>query len=278
MSLTLSDLVAEVAGSLSAAGIEGAPREARLLVAHVSGVPMARLTLEMGQAARSAHQETLLKLVARRVAREPLSHLLGRRAFYDHEFKVTADTLDPRPETETLVAEALKAPFTSVLDLGTGTGAIAISLLAARPAAKGLATDLSEAALAVARENAAAIGVADRLTFAQSDWFSEVTGTFDLIVSNPPYIALEEMAALAPELTHEPRMALTDEGDGLACYRAICAGARGFLKPDGRLLVEIGHMQGPDVATLFAEAGFSDVEILNDLDGRNRVVCGKNRV
>lgn len=278
MSLTLSDLVAQVARSLNTAGIEGAPREARLLVAHVTGVPMARLTLEMGQAASTAHQEKLLSLVARRVAREPLSHLLGRRAFYDHEFKVTADTLDPRPETETLVAEALKAPFTDLLDLGTGTGAIAISLLAARPAAKGLASDLSDAALAVARENAEAIGVADRLDFAQSDWFSEVAGTFDLIVSNPPYIALDEMAALAPELAHEPRMALTDEGDGLACYREICAGARKFLKSDGRLLVEIGHLQGPDVAALFAKAGLADVQILNDLDGRNRVVSGKNRV
>ncbi|MCP4818985.1 MAG: peptide chain release factor N(5)-glutamine methyltransferase [Shimia sp.] len=276
--MTISDLVAQVSGSLSAGRIEGAPREARLLVAHVTGISAARLTLEMGEAARSAHQEALLPLVARRIAREPLSHLLGKRAFYDHEFKVTADTLDPRPETETLVAEALKAPFQKVLDLGTGTGAIVISLLAARPAAKGVATDLSEAALAVARENAEAIGVADRLELAQSDWFSDVIGTYDLIVSNPPYIALDEMAGLAPELSHEPRMALTDEGDGLACYRVIAATARPHLTTGGRLLVEIGHMQGPAVASLFAQAGLEDVEILNDLDGRNRVVCGKNRV
>ncbi len=199
-------------------------------------------------------------------------------AVYDHEFKVTADTLDPRPETETLVAEALNAPFQKVLDLGTGTGAIVISLLAARPAAKGVATDLSETALAVARENAEAIGVADRLELAQSDWFSDVIGTYDLIVSNPPYIALDEMAGLAPELSHEPRMALTDEGDGLACYRVIAATARPHLTTGGRLLVEIGHMQGAAVASLFAQAGLEDVEILNDLDGRNRVVCGKNRV
>lgn len=277
MSLTISDLVAQVAGSLSAGGIEGAPREARLLVAHVTGISTTRLTLEMGEAAKTAHQVALLPLVARRLAREPLSHLLGRRAFYDHEFKVTADTLDPRPETETLVAEALKAPFGTVLDLGTGTGAIAISLLAARPAARGVATDVSKAALAVARENAETIGVADRLELVESDWFSNVDGAFDLIVSNPPYIALDEMDGLAPELTHEPRLALTDEGDGLACYREICATADAHLVPGGRLMVEIGYLQGPDVAALFSQAGFSDVEILNDLDGRNRVICGQIR-
>ncbi|SFK59411.1 [protein release factor]-glutamine N5-methyltransferase [Shimia haliotis] len=277
MSLTISDLVSQVAGSLAAGGIEGAPREARLLVAHVTGISVSRLTLEMGEAASSAHQEKLLPLVARRIAREPLSHLLGKRAFYEHEFKVTADTLDPRPETETLVAEALKEPFVRVLDLGTGTGAIAISLLAARPAARGVATDLSGAALAVAQENAAAIGVADRLEFVQSDWFSAVSGQFDLIVSNPPYIAAEEMAGLAPELAHEPRMALTDEGDGLAAYRVITANAKAYLAPEGRLLVEIGHRQGADVAALFADAGFGNVGILNDLDGRNRVVSGQNR-
>ncbi|MGR3649146.1 MAG: peptide chain release factor N(5)-glutamine methyltransferase [Shimia sp.] len=277
MSLTISDLVAQVAGSLAAAGIEGAPREARLLVAHVTGVPMARLTLEMGQAASSAHQEKLLPLVARRMAREPLSHLLGRRAFYAHDFKVTADTLDPRPETETLVSLALRAPFSRVLDLGTGSGAIAISLLAAREDTKGVATDVSDAALAVARENAETIGVADRLEFVRSDWFCEVSGEFDLIVSNPPYIALDEMSGLAPELAFEPRMALTDEGDGLAAYRAISAGAATHLSEGGRLMVEIGWTQGPAVAALFAAAGLQDVDILNDLDGRNRVVCGVNR-
>ncbi|WP_333559676.1 peptide chain release factor N(5)-glutamine methyltransferase [Shimia sp. Alg240-R146] len=277
MNLTISDLVAQVAGSLTAAGIDGAPREARLLVAYVTGVPLARLTLEIGQAASSQHQEALLPLVARRMAREPLSHLLGRRAFYAHEFKVTADTLDPRPETETLVSVALRTPFSRVLDLGTGSGAIAISLLAARREAQGVATDVSKAALKVARENAETIGVADRLEFVRSDWFCEVSGDFDLIVSNPPYIALDEMAGLAPELAFEPRMALTDEGDGLAAYRVISASAATHLSEGGRLMVEIGWQQGPAVAALFAEAGLQDVEILNDLDGRNRVVCGVNR-
>nr|WP_270730901.1 peptide chain release factor N(5)-glutamine methyltransferase [Shimia sp. Alg240-R146] len=275
--MTISDLVAQVAGSLTAAGIDGAPREARLLVAYVTGVPLARLTLEIGQAASSQHQEALLPLVARRMAREPLSHLLGRRAFYAHEFKVTADTLDPRPETETLVSVALRTPFSRVLDLGTGSGAIAISLLAARREAQGVATDVSKAALKVARENAETIGVADRLEFVRSDWFCEVSGDFDLIVSNPPYIALDEMAGLAPELAFEPRMALTDEGDGLAAYRVISASAATHLSEGGRLMVEIGWQQGPAVAALFAEAGLQDVEILNDLDGRNRVVCGVNR-
>ncbi|WP_132860382.1 peptide chain release factor N(5)-glutamine methyltransferase [Shimia isoporae] len=275
--MTISDLVAQVAGSLTAAGIEGAPREARLLVAHVTGVPTSRLTLEMGQAVNSEYQEKLLPLVARRMSREPLSHLLGRRAFYVHEFRVTADTLDPRPETETLVTEALREPFCRVLDLGTGTGAIAISLLAERPAARGIATDLSTAALDVAADNAAAIGVGDRLEFLQSDWFKTVEGRFDLIVSNPPYIALEEMDALAPELRHEPRFALTDEGDGLAAYRSICADVLSYLEPGGWLMVEIGWQQGREVADLFEAAGLIEVTVINDLDGRNRMVRGKKQ-
>jgi release factor glutamine methyltransferase len=202
-----------------------------------------------------------------------VAQLLGYRDFWKHRFIVTPDVLDPRPDTEALVAEALRRPFARVLDLGTGTGAILLSLLAERPAATGLGTDLSEAALTVARRNAAALRLADRADFAPADWFAGVAGQFDLIVSNPPYIAAAEMAGLAPEVRDwEPHLALTPGGDGLDAYRAIARGAGAHLAPGGRLVVEIGAAQGAAVAAIMAGAGLGPVRVLPDLDGRDRVV------
>lgn len=275
MTQTLGDLLRTTTKALAAAGIDGGPREARLIVADAANLPLSRLTLELQEPVADAVQTRVLRMAARRFSREPLSHILGRRAFYEHDFKVTSAVLDPRPETEALVIEALRQPFTRVLDLGTGSGAIAISLLSARPKTQGVATDLSQPALDVAAENAAAIGVSRRLTLLQSNWYAALDGRFDLIVSNPPYIALDEMAALAPELSFEPRMALTDEADGLTAYRAITKGAPDYLQPKGRLMVEIGWQQGADVAALFAEAGLREIAVLPDLDGRDRLVVGQ---
>ncbi|HRO15392.1 MAG TPA: peptide chain release factor N(5)-glutamine methyltransferase, partial [Paracoccus sp. (in: a-proteobacteria)] len=203
------------------------------------------------------------------------SQIVGWRDFWKHRFRVTRDTLDPRPETETLVAAALDRPWRTVLDLGTGTGAILLSLLADRPGAAGLGVDLSPAALDVARANAAALGI--NAAFAQSDWFSAVHGQFDLIVSNPPYIAAAEMAGLSPEVRDwEPRAALTDEGDGLGAYRAIAAGAGAHLAPGGWMMVEIGPGQGAAVAGLFCAAGLHQVTVAPDLDGRDRLVSGRS--
>jgi len=211
-----------------------------------------------------------------RLRRRPVSQIIGRRAFWRHDFIVTGDVLDPRPDTETLVETALAAPFARILDLGTGSGAIAVSLLADRPTARGVATDLSDPALAVARRNAEAIGVSDRLDLLRSDWFSAVSGRFDLIVSNPPYIAAAEMAALAPEVREwEPRMALTPGGDGLDAYRAIAAGAPAHLTPGGRLMVEIGPTQAAAVSALFQAAGLAEIAVQPDLDGRDRVVSAR---
>lgn len=205
-----------------------------------------------------------------------MSHLLGYRDFWSYRFKVTPDVLDPRPETETLIEAALAQPFDSVLDLGTGSGCILLTLLAERGGATGIGVDASPAALRVAEQNAAALGVADRCALEVSDWYAGVGGTFDLIVSNPPYIAAGEMSGLAPELSHEPRMALTDEADGLSCYRIITAGARAHLVPGGWLMVEIGPTQGAAVLQMFDAAGLTDVQIRTDLDGRDRVVIGRN--
>ncbi|MCA0043696.1 peptide chain release factor N(5)-glutamine methyltransferase [Celeribacter litoreus] len=257
---------------LAEAGIDGAPRDARLLMAHVFGIEPGRLTLVMPDPISVENVGAFNDAIARRATREPVSHILGFREFYGRRFKVTGDVLDPRPETEILISEALERPFRSVLDLGTGSGAILVTLLAEQALAKGMGTDISEAALAVARENADALGVGPRARFVPSDWWNAIEGEFDLIVSNPPYIALSEMPDLTPELGYEPRMALTDEADGLTAYRAIAEKARHFLAPRGRLIVEIGPTQGAAVADLFLEQGLKGVRVISDLDGRDRVV------
>ena len=230
--------------------------EARLLLGHVLGLERATLHRLGDRAPDAGEMARFEALVARRREGEPMSHLLGYRDFWACRFRVTPDVLDPRPETEALVAEALTAPFARVLDLGTGSGAILLSLLGERPAATGLGVDLSPAALAVAKGNAQALGLATRAEFALSDWFAAVPGHFDLIVANPPYIAEAEMPGLSPEVRHEPRMALTPGGDGLAAYRAIAAGAPAHLTPGGRVLLEIGPTQGAAVCALLAAAGF----------------------
>lgn len=256
---------------LRAAGVEDAGRDARLMLAHALNIAPDRLNMVLHDALPDAALSAFDGLVAARVTRRPMAQILGHRLFWGRRFKVTADTLDPRPETEILVAEALSRPFFTMLDLGTGTGCILISCLVAMPQARGLGVDLSEAALAVARENGADLGA--RVDFRPSDWFSAVSGRYDLIVSNPPYIAAAEMADLAPEVRdHEPHLALTPGGDGLEPYRIIARGAPARLMPGGRLMVEIGPTQGAAVAGFFAAAGLEAVSVVKDLDGRDRVV------
>jgi release factor glutamine methyltransferase len=181
--------------------------------------------------------------------------------------------LDPRPETETLIAAALDGAFSRVLDLGTGSGAILITLLAERNEATGTGVDLSRKALSVAAGNAAALSVAGRATFLQSDWLCAVSGRFDLVVANPPYIAEAEMPGLSPEVRlWEPRLALTPGGDGLGAYRSILRDVRSVLVPGGRVLLETGTGQGDAVAALCQSAGLQAVRVLPDMDGRDRVV------
>lgn len=215
--------------------------------------------------------------IDRRMRREPVSHIIGRRAFWTHEFEVNAHVLDPRPETETLVDLSLEAPFRRVLDLGTGSGCILISLLAEDPHACGVGTDISPEAVLVAGRNAQRIGVADRILLPLSEWWDDVGSTYDLIVSNPPYIAADEMPGLAPELGFEPRQALTDEGDGLGAYRAITAGLFDHLTPGGRVLLEIGPTQGAAVSDMLHRAGLENIAIHPDLDGRARVVSANRQ-
>ncbi|MFV0491871.1 MAG: peptide chain release factor N(5)-glutamine methyltransferase [Pseudorhodobacter sp.] len=269
-------LLAEGAETLRRAGVEGAMRDARLLLAHARDLLADRVMLEMEGKADPDAEAVFLALIGRRAAREPLSHLTGCRAFWGREFRVSSDVLDPRPETETLIAAALAQPFSRLLDLGTGSGAILATLLAERPDATGLGTDLSLAALAIANENGRLLGLDERAEWRLSDWFADVDGQFDLIVSNPPYIATDEIPALSPEVREwEPRIALTPGGDGLDAYRAIAAGMMTHLLPGGRVFLEIGPSQGEAVSMMLAEAGLDDIHILPDLDGRDRVVVAK---
>ena len=215
--------------------------------------------------------------VERRAKRIPVSQIIGTRAFWRHNaFHVTPDVLDPRPETELLVEIGLKEPFGRVLDLGTGSGCILISLLLDQPGSTGVGTDISAKALKVAGRNAKLHGVVDRLSWRVSNWFDHVDGRFDLIVSNPPYVALEEMQALQPEVRdHEPRIALTDEADGLSSYKRIAACVCNHLTKRGRVLVEIGPTQVAAVTNLFRSAGLSDIRVHRDLDGRDRVIVAR---
>ena len=267
------DLLAEARETLKTAGIENPVREARQL--WEASFP--RRYVDYEKAMSGGRALDFRALIARRAAREPMSHLTRRRDFYEHRFEVSADVLDPRPDTETLVIAALEKPFERVLDLGTGSGCILLSILAARKNAVGFGTDLSEAALKVARRNfeRLELAVEDRAGFLRSDWYQDVEGVFDLIVSNPPYIAADEMLGLSPELSFEPRMALTDEGDGLSCYRIIAEGAPEHLNAGGWMMVEIGPTQAVDVVAMFEAAGLENVAIQHDLDGRDRVIVGQ---
>ena len=253
-----------------------AEREARLILCHALDLRSAQLLSRLDQAwpVDGAQQRRFLDALSARRNRQPLSQILGTWDFYGRPFRVTSDTLTPRPDTETLVELALAEPFSRLLDLGTGTGAIAITLLAERPEVTGLATDISAAALDVAHHNAQAAGVAERLTLTQADWFAGVDGAFDLIVSNPPYVDAATYGTLQPEVTQwEPSIALTPGGDGLSAYRVIAAQAPAHLSPGGRLIVEIGYDQGVAVARLMSAAGLADVRLHADLSGKDRVIC-----
>jgi len=246
-----------------------------MILGHATGWSAARVAVareeEVGGEALTAAEAML----DRRLARMPLAQILGQWPFYGRLFEVTQDTLVPRPDTETLVDLALAGPFLRCVDLGTGSGAIAVSLLAERGGAHGVASDLSQAALAVAGRNATRHGVEGRLDLRRADWWDGIEGQFDLVVSNPPYVTEADYAALSPEITEwEPRAALTPGGDGLDAYRAIVEGLAAHLVPGGRCLMEIGADQGDAVAALLRGAGLDRVAVHTDITGKPRVVAG----
>ncbi len=225
MSLTAAEALRAAVPRLVAAGVEDAPRDARRLLAHALGIAADRVTLHLGDVLTPEQGTAFDQAIAARAARQPVAQIVGQRSFWGRDFAVTRDTLDPRPETECLIEAALCEPYSRVIDLGTGTGCLLLTSLAERPSATGIGTDTSGAALAVARGNAERLGLAARAEFVGADWWQGVTGRFDLILSNPPYIAQDELAGLAPEVRDwEPMAALSPGGDGLDAYRALAGG------------------------------------------------------
>ena len=261
-------------GRLAAAGVPDPAREARLVLRWAAGLSGAALAAVLDGLAAEDEARRFDEAIRRRAAREPLSHITAERVFWGRSFAVGPQVLDPRPETETLVAEALgRGPASHVLDLGTGSGCLLVTLLAEWPGAEGVGTDISGAALATARANAGRHGVGARARFVETDWTDGLEGTFDLVVSNPPYLGEAEIAKLAPEVRdHEPRIALTPGGDGLGAYRRIAVGVCRLMTPRGRLMLEVGATQSMAVAAILADAGLLVTGVIPDLDGRARVV------
>jgi release factor glutamine methyltransferase len=278
---TAGGVLASAAARMAQAEIDTARLDATLLLAEA-------LCLT-GDAVRQVRDRPLTRdeaeryeaLVARRLAREPVSRILGRRGFWSHDFALSASTLDPRPDSEAVIEAVLAAiqdpaaPL-RLLDLGTGTGCLLLSLLSELPNAIGVGTDIARGAVETARRNAAGIGLADRASFVESNWFDGVSGRFDIILSNPPYIPTGTIDRLEPEVrVFDPVVALDGGADGLDAYRALVGGAPGHLAPAGVLALEIGFDQAAAVTQLLAAAGFSHPVIGHDLGGRDRVLTAR---
>ena len=270
---TARELIAEARRGLEAAGIDTAALDARLLLQHAAGLAHEEIVADPGREIGDGEAKRFRQWVARRMAREPVARILGEREFHGRGFEVTPAVLDPRPDTETLVdaALALRPAPRRLLDLGTGSGAIVVTLLVEWPEATGIATDLSAAALAVAARNAQRHGVNGRVDFIHGNWFEDIAGRFDLIVSNPPYIPLGEIAGLAADVRDfDPPQALDGGPDGLEAYRHIATGAGSHLESHGAVLVEIGAGQGEAVEAIFRAAGLICRDRALDLGGHLR--------
>ncbi|HZF16747.1 MAG TPA: peptide chain release factor N(5)-glutamine methyltransferase [Steroidobacteraceae bacterium] len=268
-----------VSAALSACSRESR-RDAELLLAHCLAMSRGELLARIDSPVPEPVALAFGQLLARLEAGEPLAYLTGEKEFWSLPLKVDASVLVPRPETEALVEAALAAGPAdrqlAVLDLGTGSGAIALALARERPGWQVTATDLSAAALTVARQNALRLGL-DRIEFMLGDWFGPLgVRRFDLIASNPPYVAAGDAALAAAALSHEPRAALVPGPRGLEALEVIIREAPSHLRSDGHLLLEHGAEQGASARKLFASAGFSNIRTLNDLAGHERVTAGQN--
>ena len=278
MTKTIGIAIFEAARQLSIAGIDSSQLDARVLMSSVLKVVPYQASLIADKCLTKAQLEEFLKIIQRRLRRVPVSHILGYRDFFEHRFIVTPDVLDPRPETELLVVEALKESFQNVLDLGTGSGCILLSLLAKKTNVQGVGIDNSATAISIARKNAKNLHLESRVRLNVSDWFSNVgKQKFDLIVSNPPYIHPNQLELLSPEVLQEPMLALTDNEDGLNAFKEIATNAQKFMVAGGRLIFEIGFDQGPEVVEILNISGFQDIRVLPDLNGSDRIVscCSK---
>ncbi|WP_020180974.1 peptide chain release factor N(5)-glutamine methyltransferase [Methylopila sp. M107] len=276
--MTLGQAVRTATAELAAAGVESPALDARVLASEAFGLSPARL-LAGSEPAPEHGLTTLARLVARRVAGEPVSRILGRREFWGLDFALTPETLTPRPDTETIVETALEllpkegSPV-SILDLGTGSGCILLALLSALPDATGLGVDLSPGAAAAARANAEALGLEGRASFVGGRWAEAIDRRFDLVVSNPPYIESAIIAGLDPEVRlHDPMLALDGGADGLEAYRTIVADLSRLLAPDGLCVLELGVGQGAAVSEIAGAAGLAIAALRDDLSGNARALA-----
>ncbi|TPJ42324.1 peptide chain release factor N(5)-glutamine methyltransferase [Mesorhizobium sp. B2-5-13] len=277
----LGPLLREARTRLAAAGIDDPALDARLIVEHYSGTTRTQAIADPGREIDGDAIAAIDGALRRRAGGEPVHRILGYREFYGLRLSLSSETLEPRPDTETLVEAVL--PFVKamvarkgacrILDLGTGTGAIALALLSVVPAATATGVDISAGALAMAARNAGQFGLGGRFTTVQSDWFEKVSGRYHVIAANPPYIPTQEIGNLQDEVRDfDPRIALDGGVDGLNPYRIIAAEAARFLEAEGRIAVEIGHTQSNDVNDIFRAAGYTGGEVFGDLGGNDRVL------
>lgn len=278
----LGALVRHVRSALQEAGKPDAALDARLIVEHITGTGRADAVLEPERAVGEGHVAEILRALERRLAGEPVHRIIGHRDFYGMTLRLSPGTLEPRPDTETLVDLAL--PFVRaaadrngrcrILDLGTGTGAIALALLKEEPRAEATGTDISADALATATANADMSGSTRRFFPVLSHWFGAIEGRFHVIVSNPPYIASKDIALLEREVRdHDPLAALDGGTDGLDAYREIAAGSAFHIETGGIVAVEVGHDQPEAVEAIFARHGFVTIGSANDLGGHRRALA-----
>lgn len=278
---SIAEALRRMAQHFRTTGIEESEADARILLAHALHLDRAGLMAQSERPLEAREIDTVLPLAARRLRREPVARILGRREFWSLPLILTPDVLVPRPETETVVEAALERVLRDglrlerlrVLDIGTGSGALLLALLKEMPNATGTGTDIDAGALACARTNAERHKLAGRCSFVACDIAAGLAGPFDLIVSNPPYIARGEIARLEPEVRdYDPMVALDGGKDGLDAYRAIAAAAPQLLAPGGRLIVELGAGQELSVRALFTNTGLAIVTVRNDLSGMPRAL------
>lgn len=280
--LTFEAVRIDATRTLTSANIEYAHIDARILLMHASGLDRAGLISNARESVPSDVKTLFDAYIVRRLAHEPVAYITGFKEFWSLDFKVTQDVLIPRPDTEGVVVRSLEVlagvDVPHILDIGTGSGVLLISLLHKHKAAQGLAVDISQTALDIAQENAKNLGVADRATFLKADFLTHIppSSQFDLIVSNPPYITDEAMLALdATVKDYEPALALQGGVDGLTPYRTIINEAHTVLKLGGNLVFEVGYDQGEAVNHLLQTAGYVDVKVEKDVAGHDRVVSGR---
>jgi release factor glutamine methyltransferase len=275
----LSGALKHLRNAFSKAGVETPELDARLLLEWATGADRLEILKSPERIILAADEEKLVKALLRRLGGEPVHRIIGRRGFYGLEFELSPETLEPRPDTECLVELVLKhlkgreEETLALLDLGTGTGIIVISLLFNLPNARGVATDISPGALEMCGRNADANGVLSRLSLVQTNWFDAMEGRFDVIVSNPPYIPTKVIGGLSREVRQfDPAQALDGGADGLDAYRALATGAAAHLADDGIVALEIGHDQRVSVSRIFEDAGFALAEAARDLGGNDRAL------